>query len=53
MIYDSRGMVKASLFEKVQLPPSTDDVEALAVACATSFAQVLGFFAMILEGYPR
>ena len=42
--WDSLGLVHASLLEKVLLPPSSDDVEAMAIA------QKLGLSSVIFEG---
>ena len=42
--------VLASLSENVPLPPSSDDVEALADARAINFAAELGFSSVIIEG---
>lgn len=42
VVWDSIGLVHASLSEKVLLPPSSDDVEAMAAARAILFAQELG-----------
>ena len=36
--------------ENITLPPSTDDVEALAAVQAVSFAAKLGFSSIIIEG---
>ena len=47
---DSNGLVCASVSEKIPLPPSSDDVEALVVARAILFAQELGLSSMIFEG---
>ena len=41
--------VLASLSENVPLPPSSDDVEALAAARAINFAAELGFSSVIIE----
>lgn len=40
----------ASLSKNISLPPSTDDVEALAAVQAISFAAKLGFSSIIIEG---
>ena len=50
IVCDSQGRALASLSKKVILPPSVDDVEALAVVKAIHFAQELGFSSIILEG---
>ena len=42
VVRDSLGLVHASLLEKVLLPPSSDDVEAMATTWAILFAQKLG-----------
>ena len=42
VVRDSLGLVHASLSEKVLLPPSSDDVEAMATTWAILFAQKLG-----------
>ena len=50
MVGDHQGQVLASLSENVPLPPSSDDVEALADARAINFAAELGFSSVIIEG---
>ena len=50
VIRDSFGQVLASLSEQIQLPFSSDLVEAMAAARALSFAAELGFSRFILEG---
>ena len=50
VIRDSRGRVKASLSEKINLPPFFDNAEALVAVRAIHFAQDLGLFALILDG---
>ena len=50
VIQDSKGIVLASCSEKVSLPPSSDNFEALAAAEALLFAQELGLSSLILEG---
>ena len=47
IVCDSQGRALASLSKKVILPPSIDDVEALAVVKTIHFAQELGFFSII------
>ncbi|KAK9983869.1 hypothetical protein SO802_033394 [Lithocarpus litseifolius] len=50
IIRNNLGQVLASLSEQIQLPFSSDLVEALAAARAISFAQELNFSNFILEG---
>ena len=50
VVGDHQGQVLASLSENVPLPPSSDDVEALADARAINFAAELGFSSVIIEG---
>ena len=50
VIWDSFGQVLASLSEQIQLPFSSDLVEAMATARALSFVAELGFSRFILEG---
>ena len=50
VIRDSFGQVLASLSEQIQLPFSSDLVEAMATARALSFVAEFGFSRFILEG---
>nr|POE57732.1 hypothetical protein CFP56_13992 [Quercus suber] len=50
VIWDSREIVLASRSKKVSLPPSSDDVEALAAVQALLFAQELGIYSLIIKG---
>ena len=50
MVGDHQGQVLASLSENVPLPPSSNDVEALAAARGINFAVELGFSSVIIEG---
>ncbi|XP_023885142.1 uncharacterized protein LOC111997298 [Quercus suber] len=47
VIQNHQGQVLASLSENILLPPSTDDVEAVAAVRAKSFATELGFSSII------
>ncbi|XP_075645272.1 uncharacterized protein LOC142616276 [Castanea sativa] len=44
------GLVLASMAENILLPHTVIEVEALAIVKALSFAQELGFLAIVLEG---
>lgn len=50
VIQNHQGQVLASLSENIMLPPSIEDVEALAAVRAVSFAAGLGFSSIIIEG---
>ncbi|XP_023908714.1 uncharacterized protein LOC112020383 [Quercus suber] len=50
VIRNGHGQVLASLSEQIHLPFSSDMVEALAAARATSFALEIGLSSFILEG---
>ena len=50
VIRDGLGQVLASLSKQIQLPYSSDLIEAMAAARAISFAAELGFSRFILEG---
>ena len=50
VIQDGFGQVLASLSEQIQLPFSSDLVEAMATARALSFVAEFGFSRFILEG---
>ena len=50
MLFRSNGQVLASLSEQIQLPFSSDLVEAIAAARAITFAQELNLSEYILEG---
>ena len=50
VIRDSFGQVLASLSKQIQLPFSSDLVEAMAAVRALSFTAELGFSRFILEG---
>ena len=50
VVRDSHGLVIASLAEKIQLPSSSDEVEALAVVKAVTFAMDLNLPSFIVEG---
>ena len=49
VIQDGLGQVLASLSEQIQLPYSSDLVEAIAAARAIYFAAELGFSSYVLE----
>ena len=50
VVWDSHGMVIASLAEKFQLPSSSDEVEALAAVRAVTLAMDLNLPSFIVEG---
>ena len=50
VVRDSQGKVIASLAEKVKLPSSSDEVEALAAVRAISLAMDLNLPSFIVEG---
>ena len=50
VVRDSHGMVIASLAEKIQLPSSLDEVEALAAVRAVTLAVNLNLLSFIVEG---
>ena len=50
VIQNHQGQVLASLSKNIMLPPSIEDVEALAAVRAVSFAAGLGFSSIIIEG---
>ena len=50
VIRDHEGSVIGALFERIALPPSVEDVEALAGRRAILFAQELGLLEVIFEG---
>ena len=50
VVWDSHGMVIAFLAEKIQLPSSSDEVEALAVVRAVTLAMDLNLPSFIVEG---
>ena len=50
VVRDSHGQVLASLAEKIKLPSSSDEVEALAVVRAISLAMDLNLPSFIVEG---
>ena len=49
-VHDSQGKVKPSLVEKIQLPSSFDEVEALAAVQAITLAMDLNLPSFIVEG---
>lgn len=53
VIRNSKGTVFASLSERVTLPPSVDDLEALAWRRSVTFAIELGLQEVIFEGYSE
>lgn len=50
VIRDYKGMVLASMSERIILPPSVANLEALAVVRALNFAHEIGFPKIVLEG---
>lgn len=50
VVRDSHGNVIASLAEKIQLPPSSYEVEALAAVWASTLVMVLNLLSFIVEG---
>ena len=50
VVRDSEGMVIAALLERIALPPTVEDVEALACRRAISFSIELGLQDVIFEG---
>ena len=50
VIRDQEGSVIGALSERIALPPSVEDVEALAGRRAILFAQELGLLEVIFEG---
>ena len=50
IVHDHRGQVIAFVSEKVHIPQSSDEVEALAAVKAISFALELGLHSVIIEG---
>lgn len=50
VVHDSQGKVKPSLVEKIQLPSSSDEVEALAAVRAIILAMDLNLPSFIFEG---
>ena len=50
VIRDSKGMVIAALSERVPLPPSIDDLEALACKKSITLAHEIGLQDVIFEG---
>ena len=50
VIRDSEGLVIGALFEKIPLPPSVEDVEALACRRGIIFAIELGLQEVVVEG---
>ena len=50
VVRDSHGLVIASLAEKIQLPSSSDEVEALAAVRAMTLAMDLNLPSFIVEG---
>ena len=50
VVWDSHGMVIAFLAEKIQLPSSSDEVEALAAVRAVTLAMDLNLPSFIVEG---
>ena len=50
VVRDSHGMVIASLVENIQLPSSSDEVEALAAVRAVTLAMDLNLPSFIVEG---
>ena len=50
VIRDHEGNVIGALFERIALPPSVEDVEAIAGRRAISFAEEIGLQKVIFEG---
>ena len=50
VIRDHEGNVIGALFERIALPPSVEDVEAIAGRRAISFAEEIGLQKAIFEG---
>ena len=51
MVHNYQGQILPSLSKKVRLPPSTDVVEALAVAKLSSLLMTIVFLLLSLRGY--
>ena len=51
VIRDYKGMVLASMSERIILPPSVANLEALVVVRALNFAHEIGFPKIILGGF--